>query len=45
MTRKMKERRRRNEWALVERRKGALWMYAQIPFLAALAAYFISVVR
>jgi len=33
---KTKERRRKNELTLVERRRGSLWMYAQIPVCATL---------
>jgi hypothetical protein len=33
---KAKERRRANELALVERRRGSLWTYAQIPVCATL---------
>ena len=38
---KMKERRRSNQWTLVERRKGELWMYAQMPLFLALGAWFV----
>ena len=41
----MRERRHRNQLALLERRKGELWMYAQIPLFAALATYFTHLVR
>ena len=44
-TRKMKERRLRNEWALLERRKGELWMYAQIPVFVALGVWLVNLVR
>jgi len=44
-TKKMKERRRGNQWALLERRKGELWMYAQIPVFVALGVWLVKLVR
>ena len=43
--RKMKERRRQNQWTLLERRKGELWMYAQVPVFVGLSAWFVNLVR
>ena len=42
---KIKERRRRNELALLERRRGNLWMYAQVPVCAALVGCFMRLVH
>lgn len=43
--RKIKERRHKNELALLERRRGSLWMYAQIPVCVALVAGFMRIVQ
>ena len=42
---KRKERRRSDRLALIERRRGELWTYGQIPVCAALIACFIQILH
>jgi|RhiMetdeSRZDD1v2_1073273.scaffolds.fasta_scaffold3675024_2 hypothetical protein len=42
---KNKERRRKPQLTLIERRHGIVWMYLQIPVCAVLLLYLITLVR